>query len=78
MSVAAFVIGSAAFVTFASFVLVSIARGVLPSPSSASTATAQRDDADPVVLKGPKTAKPPRKARGAEDATKTDDADKHE
>jgi hypothetical protein len=75
--VGTFVLGSIAFVSLMSFVLVSIAKGLVPHPSAPTDATAQQgDDGEAKATKpsGPKGSrkKPPSAAAAAETPTKTE------
>jgi len=83
LSVGAFVVGSAAFVTIASLVLVSVARGVLPSqPSSSSSSSTQQGDSDSVGIKtGSKLLRPKKGRAGGDDGpskSSGDDSNKDE
>jgi hypothetical protein len=75
--VGTFVLGSIAFVSLMSFVLVSIAKGLVPHPSAPTDATAQQqgDDGEAKASKpsGPKSSrKKPPSAAAAESPTKTE------
>lgn len=62
---AAFVLGTAAFLALTSFLLVTILKGVM-SPNKASSADdAEGDSATTAPSAGPKPPRPPRKKRSA-------------
>src|SRR5262249_35165987 len=66
VSVGAFVVGSAAFVTITSLVLVSVARGVLPSHSGSGSASSSTQQSDSDSTKSSsKTIKPKKGRTGA-------------
>lgn len=65
LHVAAFVLGTAAFLALASFLLVTVLKGVM-SPDKASSADDSGDDsATTATSAGPKPPRPPRKKRSA-------------
>ena len=74
LSIGAFVLGSAAFVTLASLILVSIVRGVFPSHAAGAKSTSQRDEADSAsgTKEGAKVLKP-RKTKSATDESNKDE-----
>jgi len=66
LHVGAFVLGTAAFLALASFLLVTMLRGLLPSDKSASGDDDPADDSAQTAPTGGKaTTRPPRKKRGA-------------
>lgn len=64
MHVGAFVLGTAAFLALASFLLVTIMKSILPSEQDAAPAGAGEEDAATTAKPGaPKLPRPPRKRR---------------
>jgi len=81
VSVGAFVLGSAAFVTVVSLVLVSVARGVFPQHGTSSSSSSEADTTSAGTKSGSKVTKS-KKGRAGSDETpakaNSDDSNKDE